>query len=41
VQSPLAVSTIDDKLKNKMVTEFRHIRNQAVAPLSTFMDFIT
>jgi len=40
-KSPLAVSTIDDKLKDKMVTEFRHIRHQAVAPLSTFMDFIT
>lgn len=41
LQSPLAVSTIDDKLKDKMVTEFKHIRSQAVAPLSTFMDFVT
>jgi V-type H+-transporting ATPase subunit d len=40
-KSPLAVSTIDDKLKSKMVTEFRHVRSQAIAPLSTFMDYIT
>ncbi|EDQ87293.1 uncharacterized protein MONBRDRAFT_38079 [Monosiga brevicollis MX1] len=39
--SPLAVSTIDEKLKEKLVTEFRHIRNQAVEPLATFLDYIT
>lgn len=39
--SPLAVSTIDDKLKDKMVSEFRHIRNQCVEPLATFLDYIT
>ena len=39
--SPLAVSVIDDKLKEKMVVEFQHIRNQAVPPLSTFLDYIT
>lgn len=39
--SPLAVSTIDDKLREKLVIEFEHMRNQAVEPLSTFLDFIT
>jgi len=39
--SPLAVSTIDDKLRDKLVVEFQHIRNHAVEPLSTFLDFIT
>ncbi|XP_074646492.1 V-type proton ATPase subunit d 1 [Tubulanus polymorphus] len=39
--SPLAVSVIDDKLKEKLVLEFQHIRNQAVEPLATFLDFIT
>jgi len=39
--SPLTVSVIDDKLKEKLVIEFEHIRNQAVEPLSTFLDYIT
>lgn len=39
--SPLAVSTIDDKLKEKMVIEFTHLRNQSFEPLSTFLDYIT
>lgn len=39
--SPLAVSTIDNKLREKLVIEFQHMRNQAVEPLSTFLDFIT
>ena len=39
--SPLAVSTVDDKLKERLVSEFNHIRNQCVEPLSTFLDFIT
>jgi len=39
--SPLNVSVIDDKLKEKLVIEFQHIRNQAVEPLSTFLDYIT
>lgn len=41
LQSPLAVSVIDDKLKEKMVAEFVHIRKQAVEPLASFLDFIT
>jgi V-type H+-transporting ATPase subunit d len=39
--SPLAVSVIDEKLKEKLITEFYHIRKQAVEPLATFMDYIT
>ncbi|CAD5112291.1 DgyrCDS1520 [Dimorphilus gyrociliatus] len=39
--SPLGVSVIDDKLKEKLVDEFTHVRNQAVEPLSTFLDYIT
>ncbi|XP_070491740.1 V-type proton ATPase subunit d 1 [Chironomus tepperi] len=39
--SPLAVSVIDDKLREKLVIEFQHMRNHAVEPLATFLDFIT
>ncbi|XP_071505453.1 V-type proton ATPase subunit d 1-like [Diadema antillarum] len=39
--SPLTVSVIDDKLKEKLVTEFQHLRNHAVDPMSKFMDFVT
>ncbi|KAF2986970.1 hypothetical protein EK904_000799 [Melospiza melodia maxima] len=39
--SPLTVSVIDDKLKEKMVVEFRHMRNHAYEPLASFLDFIT
>ncbi|XP_076334053.1 V-type proton ATPase subunit d 1-like isoform X2 [Tachypleus tridentatus] len=39
--SPLTVSVIDDKLREKLVIEFQHIRNHAVEPLSTFLDYIT
>jgi len=39
--SPLSVSTIEEKLKEKMVAEFQHIRHQAVEPLATFLDFMT
>eukprot|EP00055_Hartaetosiga_balthica_P003545 m.8152 g.8152 ORF g.8152 m.8152 type:complete len:350 (-) comp3032_c0_seq1:23-1072(-) len=39
--SPLAVSTIDSKLKEKLVNEFQHIRNQAVDPLAKFLDYIS
>lgn len=38
--SPLAVATIDDKLRERLVIEFRHLRNQALKPLSDFMDYI-
>uniref|UniRef100_A0A673M808 V-type proton ATPase subunit n=1 Tax=Sinocyclocheilus rhinocerous TaxID=307959 RepID=A0A673M808_9TELE len=36
--SPLTVSVIDDKLKEKMVVEFRHMRNQSYEPLSFLLD---
>ncbi|GLH09713.1 V-type proton ATPase subunit [Gryllus bimaculatus] len=39
--SPLQVSVIDDKLREKLVIEFQHLRNHAVEPCSTFLDFIT
>lgn len=39
--SPLSVSVIDDRLREKLVIEFQHLRNHAVEPLSTFLDFIT
>lgn len=39
--SPLAVSTIDDRLREKLVIEFQHMRNHAVEPLATFLDYIT
>jgi len=38
---PLAVSVIDERLKEKLVSEFNHIRKQAVDPLATFLDYIT
>jgi hypothetical protein len=41
VPSPLQVSQIDDNLKEKLVTEFQHMRNHATGPLATFLDFIT
>lgn len=39
--SPLTVSVIDDKLREKLVIEFEHLRNHAVEPLASFLDFIT
>ena len=39
--SPLRVSVIDERLREKLVTEFGHLRQQAVEPLSTFLDYIT
>ena len=41
VPSPLQVSVIDDKLREKLVTEFQHLRNHATGPLGIFLDFIT
>lgn len=35
------MSVIDDKLREKLVIEFQHMRNHAVEPLSNFLDFIT
>lgn len=39
--SPLSVSVIEDKLREKLVIEFQHMRSHAVEPLSTFLDYIT
>jgi V-type H+-transporting ATPase subunit d len=39
--SPIPVSVIDEKLKQKISEEFFHIRRQTVQPLSKFLDFIT
>lgn len=39
--SPLTVSVIDDRLKEKMVMEFRYMRNHAYEPLANFLDYIT
>ena len=41
VPSPLQVSQIDDNLKEKLVTEFQHMRNHAVGDGATFLDYIT
>ncbi|XP_043200229.1 V-type proton ATPase subunit d [Amphibalanus amphitrite] len=38
---PLSVTTIDDRLRDKLVLEMQHIRNHSVEPLSTFIDYIT
>jgi len=40
-ESSLQVSVIEDKLREKLVTEFQHMRNQATGPLAMFMDYIT
>ncbi|KAM3928915.1 V-type proton ATPase subunit d 2 [Leptodactylus fuscus] len=37
----LTVSTIDGKLKEKLMTEFLYFRNHAFEPLATFLNFIT
>lgn len=41
VPSPLQVSVIDDQLREKLVTEFQHMRNHSSGQLATFLDFIT
>ncbi|CAJ0916096.1 unnamed protein product [Ranitomeya imitator] len=37
----LTVSTVDEKLKEKLMIEFHYFRNHAFEPLATFLDFIT
>ncbi|OZC12472.1 ATP synthase, subunit C [Onchocerca flexuosa] len=37
----ITVQVIDERLKEKLVTEFTHFRNNALEPLSTFLDYIT
>ena len=38
--SPLTVSVIDDKLREKLVIEFEYVRNHSYKELATFLDFI-
>jgi len=38
--SPLSVSTIDEKLREKLVVEFEYMRNHAYEELATFLDYI-
>jgi V-type H+-transporting ATPase subunit d len=38
---PITVGVIDEKLKEKLVIEFQHLRNHSLEPLSTFLDYIT
>ncbi|CAK8696148.1 unnamed protein product [Clavelina lepadiformis] len=38
--SPLTVSVIDDKLREKLVAEFEYIRNHSYKELGVFLDFI-
>jgi V-type H+-transporting ATPase subunit d len=37
----ITVQVIDERLKEKLVTEFTHLRNNSLEPLSTFLDYIT
>lgn len=39
--SPIATSTIAEKLTESLVEEFQYIRSNAVQPLSKFLDYIT
>lgn len=39
--SPIATSTITEKLTQSLVDEFQYIRSNAVQPLSKFLDYIT
>lgn len=39
--SPIDVATIENKLKEKMVSEFKYLRANACAQLAEFLDFIT
>ncbi|XP_050070443.1 V-type proton ATPase subunit d 1-like [Anopheles maculipalpis] len=39
--SPLTVSIIEERLRETLHIEFRHMRNQAVQPLAEFLDFIS
>ncbi|VDP10539.1 unnamed protein product [Soboliphyme baturini] len=38
---PVTVSVIEEKLRDKLVVEFQHFRNNSIKPLSTFLDYIT
>ncbi|KAF0987360.1 hypothetical protein HZS_6397, partial [Henneguya salminicola] len=40
IPSPVMVSMLEEKLKEKLVKEFFYFRNNSVEPLSTFLDYI-
>ena len=37
----LTVSSIEEKIRDNLVLEFKYIRNHSVPPLSTFLDYMT
>jgi V-type H+-transporting ATPase subunit d len=39
--SPLTTTVIAEKAREKMVAEFQYVRAHAVAPLATFLDYIS
>lgn len=39
--SPIATSTISEKLTQRLVEEFEYIRSVATQPLAKFLDYIT
>jgi V-type H+-transporting ATPase subunit d len=39
--SPISSSTLQEKCTEKLVEEFCFLRNQAVEPMATFLDFVT
>lgn len=38
---PITTSTITDKATQVLVDQFNYLRNNAVEPLSTFLDYMT
>lgn len=39
--SPIAVSTLDERLRERLIIEFTHMQNHSFQPLTKFMDYIT
>ncbi|KAJ3050241.1 H(+)-transporting V0 sector ATPase subunit d [Rhizophlyctis rosea] len=39
--SPIATTVIAEKAREKLVADFKYLRNNAVKPLATFLDYIT
>ena len=37
----LTVPAIEEKIRDKLLLEFKYIRNHSVPPLSTFLDYMT
>uniref|UniRef100_A0A5S6QC92 V-type proton ATPase subunit n=1 Tax=Trichuris muris TaxID=70415 RepID=A0A5S6QC92_TRIMR len=38
---PITVNVLEEKLREKLVIEFQHFRNNSLVPLSTFLDYVT